>query len=67
MKKYLKSNCIKSELVQKDFSSILLKLQVTSLDSPEIVRATVLQNTSVWATSVFIYYNDLAILILIIS
>ena len=67
MKKYLKSNCIKSELVQKDFSSILLNLQETSLYSPEIVRATVLQNTSVWATSVFIYYNDLAILILIIS
>ena len=34
-KKYLKSNCIKSELVQKIFSSILLKLQVTSLYSPE--------------------------------
>ena len=66
MKKYLKSNCIKSELVQKDFSSILLNLQETSLYSPEIVRATVLQNTSVWATSVFIYYNDLAILILIV-
>ena len=42
MKKYLKSNCIKSELVQRDFSSILLKLQVISLDSPEIVRTTVL-------------------------
>ena len=67
MKKYLKSNCIKSELVQKDFSSILLKLQGTSLYSPEIVRATLLQNTSVWTGSVFIYYNDLAILILIIS
>ena len=37
----------------KDFSSILLKLQVTSLDSPEIVRTTVLQNTSVLAASVF--------------
>ena len=60
MKKYLKSNGIKRELVQKDFSSILLKLQVTSLDSPEIVRTTVLENTSV-----FIYYNDLAILLLI--
>ena len=65
MKKYLKSNGIKRELVQKDFSSILLKLHVTSLDSPEIVRTTVLENTSVWATSVFIYYNDLAILLLI--
>ena len=65
MKKYLKSKCIKSELVQKDFSSYLLKLQVTCLDSPKIVRTAVLQNTSVWATSVFIYYNDLAILILI--
>ena len=57
---------MKSELVQKDFSSILLNLQVTSLDSPEIVRTTVLQNTSAWATSFFIYYNDLAVLILII-
>ena len=65
MKKYRKSNGIKRELVQKDFSSILLKLHVTSLDSPEIVRTTVLENTSVWATSVFIYYNDLAILLLI--
>ena len=36
------NNCIKSELVQRDFSKILLKLQVTSLDSPEIVRTTVL-------------------------
>ena len=27
LKKYLKSNCIKSELVQKIFSSILLKLK----------------------------------------
>ena len=53
MKKYRKSNGIKSELVQKDFSSILLKLQVTSLDSPEIVRTTVLQNTSVSAASGF--------------
>ena len=53
LKKYLKSNCIKSGHVQKDFSSILLKLQVTSLDSPEIVRTTVLQNTSVLAASVF--------------
>ena len=67
LKKYLKSNCIKSELVQKDFSSILLTLQGTSLYSPEIVRATLLQNTSVWTGSVFIYYNNLAILILIIS
>ena len=65
MKKYLKSNGIKRELVQKDFSSILLKLQATSPHSPEIVRTTVLENTSVWATSVFIYYNDLAILLLI--
>ena len=65
MKKYRKSNGIKRELVQKDFSSILLKLHVTSLDSPEIVRTTVLEITSVWATSVFIYYNDLAILLLI--
>ena len=53
MKKYLKSVCIKSEFVQKDFSSIQLKLQVTSLDLSEIVRTTVLQNKSVWATSVF--------------
>ena len=53
LEKYLKCNCIKSEPVQKDFSSILLKLQETSLDSPQIVRATFLQNTSVWATSVF--------------
>ena len=66
MKKYLKSNCIKSELVQKDFSSILLKLQVIALDLPEIVTTTVLKNPSVWATSVFTYYNDLAILILIL-
>ena len=44
--KYLKSNCIKSELLQKDFSSIMLKLKVTSRDSPEIVRTTFLQNTS---------------------
>ena len=47
LEKYLKSNCIKSELLLKDFSSILLKLQVTSRDPPDIVRATVLQNTSV--------------------
>ena len=65
MKKYLKSNCVKSELVQKDFSSILLKLQITSLNSRDVVRATVLQDTTVLATSVFIYYYDLAILILI--
>ena len=45
-RKYLKSNCIKSELVQENFSSIFLKLQVTSFDSQEIVRTTVLQNTS---------------------
>ena len=51
MKKYLKCNCIKSEPVQKDFSSILLKLQVTSLDSPQLVRTTFLQNASVSATS----------------
>ena len=51
LKKYLKCNCIKSEPVQKDFSSILLKLQVTSLDSPQIVRTTFLQNASVSATS----------------
>ena len=44
-KKDLKSNCIKNELVQEDFSSILLQLKVTSLDSPEIVK-TVLQSTS---------------------
>ena len=42
----MKSNCIKSELLQKDFLSIMLKLQVTSSDSPEIVRTTFLQNTS---------------------
>ena len=30
----------------EDFSSILLKIQVTSLDSPEIVRTTALQSTS---------------------
>ena len=42
MEKYLKRNCIKSELVQKDFASILLKLQATFLDSPEITRTTVL-------------------------
>ena len=43
----------KSELPQKDFSSIMLKLHVTSRNSPEIVRTTLLQNTSVFATSVF--------------
>ena len=37
---------MKSELVEKDFSSILLKLQVASLDSPEIARTIILQNTS---------------------
>ena len=55
MKKYLKSNCIKSELVQKDFSSILLKIQITSLDSQEILR-TVSENSEkhiLIATSVF--------------
>ena len=31
--KYLKSNCIRSELVQKNFPSIFLKLQITSFDS----------------------------------
>ena len=36
LKKYLKSNCIKSELIEKKFSSIFQKLQVTSLDSQEI-------------------------------
>ena len=41
LKKYVKSNCIKSEVVQKHFSSIFLKLQVTSLDWQEIVRTTV--------------------------
>ena len=45
-KKYLKNNYIKNELVQKDFLSILLNLQVTSLDSSRIIRTTVLQNTS---------------------
>ena len=50
LKKYLKCNCIKSEPVQKDFSR---KLQVTSLDSLQIVRTTFLQKASVWATSVF--------------
>ena len=49
-------------LFQKDFSGILLKLQVNSVDLSEIVRINVLQSTSVWATSVFIYCNDLAIL-----
>ena len=37
---------MKSELVRKDLSSILLKLHVTFLNSPEIVRTTVLQGTS---------------------
>ena len=41
-RKCLKSNCIKSELAQKIFSSVFLKLDVTSLDSQEIVRTTVL-------------------------
>ena len=41
---YLKSNCFKTELVKKNFSSIFLKLQVTSLDSQEIVRTTVFQD-----------------------
>ena len=45
-KKCLKSNFIKSELVQKDFSSILLKLQVTFVDPPKIVRTAVSKNTS---------------------
>ena len=45
LEKYLKSNC-KSELLEKDFSSIMLKLQVTSRDSPGIVRTTFLENTS---------------------
>ena len=45
---------VKSELLQKDFSSIVLKLRVTSLDSPEMT------------TSVFIHNNALEILILII-
>ena len=46
LKKYLKSNCIKSELVQKNFSSIFLKLPVTSLNSQEIVRTTAFQSIS---------------------
>ena len=46
LEKYLKSACIKSQLLQKDFWSIMLKLQVTSRESPEIVRTTFLQNTS---------------------
>ena len=45
-RKYMKSSYIKSKLVQKNFSSIFLKLQVTPLDSQEIVSTTVLQNTS---------------------
>ena len=49
MKKYLKSSCIKGELVQEvqkwTFSSTFLKLQVTSLDSQEIVRTTALEDT----------------------
>ena len=47
----LKSNCITSELVQKDVSSILLKLQVISRDSSETVRTTtkyILMVTSVF-------------------
>ena len=48
------------------FSSIKLKLQVTSRDSPETVKATVLQNTSEWLLLFFIFKNALAILILII-
>ena len=39
-------NCIESELVQEDFSSILLKLQVASVYSSEIVKTDVLQNIS---------------------
>ena len=42
LEKILENNCIKSELVQKDFWWILLKLQVTSLNSPELVGTTVL-------------------------
>ena len=64
MKKKLKSNCINSEFVQKDFSSILLRLHVASLDSPEIIRATASQNT--WLLLFVIYYNPLATLIPII-
>ena len=35
LEKHLISNCNKRKLVQKDFSSIFLKLQVTSRDSWE--------------------------------
>ena len=66
-RKYLKSNCIKSEIVQENFSSIFLKLQVTYFDSQEIVRTTALQNTSFWLLLFLTYYNALAILILIIT
>ena len=55
MKKYLENNCIKSELVQKNFSSILLKLQERSLNPQEIVRTTVLEKTSEWLRLFFTY------------
>ena len=50
----MKSNCIKSELLQKDFLSIMLKLQVTFAKHILVT------------TSAFISKNALAILILII-
>ena len=64
MEKKLKSNCNKSQFAHKDFSSILLRLHVASLDSPEIIRATASQNT--WLLLFVIYYNPLGTVIPII-
>ena len=51
LKEYLKDNYIKTELVWKDFSSILLKLQVASYEFPGTVRTNarrILMFTSVF-------------------
>ena len=60
--KYLESNCIKNELLKKDFLSIMLKLKVTSRDSNNNVFAKRILMTK----SAFIRNIALAMLTLIV-
>ena len=57
LKEYLNDNCIKTKLVWKDFSSILLKLQVASHDFPGTVRTNA--KGMLMFTAVFLYITML--------
>ena len=66
LNKFQKIDCIKSELVQKDFSSILIKLHVISLDSPKNSKSNCFAKHLFWLLLFFRYCNALVILIILI-